>query len=352
MPMKRIRAVAPAGVLVCSMACYSPRTVVDDRGPLLAGGIVIAAIGDASFAWLAGGAEIAYVSSVPQFDADPRPELHAVRVADGATRQLDLEGPSFLTGLARSLDGSALYFVAEDRSSGVPRYTLREALAHKTLPVGDLSRSPLAVSSDARRVLYGTAVGQSVLDASGATFTVRCGAFGVLPIFSPSGGSLLCDAGGVPVMVDVAGGSARTMPATNSSSWRAVRWSASGPQAVALVAQVPGGESVHLVDVATGSERVLHQVVVQRDDALLDLAWAAISNDGSRVAFWETACLVSESLLSCSKTASWLKVVSVNSAQVALVASGAEVPGPIVFSDDGTRIAYAFGSALHARALR
>jgi hypothetical protein len=347
--MERICAIALATVLLGSLACYRPRSVVEDRGPLLASGIVIAAIGDASFAWLSGGSEIAYVADVLELNAAPRLELHAVRVADGVTRQLDPARPTLLTGLTRSLDGSALYIVAQDLSGAVPRYTVREALAHKTLPVEGVSPAPLAVSPDARRVFYRTATGPSVLDASGATFPVQaCGAFGVLPIFSPSGDSLLCDASASPVVVDVAGGSTRTLPATDSHSWRAVRWSTSGPQAVALTSKLEG-ESVHLVDLATGRDRVLHQV---DQDALLDFAWAAISNDGSRVAFWETACLAVESIFSCSKTAAWLKVVGVESAKVDLVASGADAPGPIAFSDDGTCVAYTFGNVLHARTLR
>ena len=232
--------------------------------------------------------------------------------------------------------------LVEDRGP-LPRYTLREALGHKDLPVGEvLPRSP-AASPDARRVLYWTVSGPSVLDSSAAILSASsCGSWSpVLPVFSPSGDQLLCG-GQPPILFTVADRSIQNLPDTHSFSWRAVRWNRTGAQAVVL--QV---DRVDLVTVATGKVRSLYA----SNRVSLDLAEAAISDDAGRVAFWETECLHSESLLECrpGPLESRLKVVEVSSGRAATVASGAAGPGPIAFSDDGLRVAYLFDAALHVR---
>ena len=330
-------------LLVGCANCSRPRAVVEDRGPLLLGDV--AASGAATFAWLSGGEEIGYVSAAS--------ELMAVRIADGARRQLDPARPCFQTDLARSRDGSALYFIAEDLAGGVPRYKLREALAHKEPSLGEIVAGNPAVSADARRVLYWTASGGAVLDASGAIFSAStCPASRVLPVLSASGDQLL-SGDERPFLITVTDGSMKALPDTQSSLWRAVHWDGSGPQAVALIAEAQG-ERVYLVDVANGEMRALYQP----DQGLLDLADAAISYDGRRVAFWETECLHADSLLSCQsgQTEARLKVVEVSSGRAETVASGGDSGGRIAFSDDGARVAYLFqaalGGALHVRPLK
>jgi hypothetical protein len=333
---------AAAVLLAALVSCSDGRAVVEDRGPLLAGDVAISS--SVAFVWLPGGAEIAYVSATS--------ELVAVRLADGASRQLDPAKPYFATGLARSGDGNALYFLAQDLSGAIPRFTLHEAFTHAEVGVGELVLGNPAVSPDGRRVLYWTTSGASVLDASGAIFFVpTCASFAILPVFSPAGDQLLCGFE-PPILVNVADGSTQALPENDSSLWRAVRWNGGGPQAVALIADARG-EHVDLVDVTSGEVRALYQPA----RSLLDFAEAAISADGRSVAFWETECLHSASLLSCEagQTEARLKVVDVSSGRAATVASSAAGPGPIAFSDDGTRIAYAFwagtAAALHVRAV-
>jgi len=331
-------------LLSCCASCEDRRqAVVEDRGPTVARDV--ASIGATTFAWLRGDAEIAYVSAGSQ--------LVAVRVADGTTRQLDPVRASYQTSLARSRDGSALYFVAEDISGPLPRYTLREAFTAKEVPVGEIANGPLAVSPDAHRVLYTGANGASVLDASGAIFAVSppCPGWPLPPIFSPSGDQLLC-VGEQAAFVNVADRSTETFAGTQLTVWRALRWEAPGPQAVAFAfAAVTGRELVQLIGISDGKTRDLYETDAE---TLLEVAHAAISNDGRRVAFWESECLRAASLLSCEpgKMEFRLKVVDVRSGRAATVASGAAGPGPILFSDDGTRVAYLFQSGwgeLHVR---
>lgn len=331
---------AVLGLIVCGASCSGQRSVLEDRGPLLAGDAAVS--GGATFAWLPAGEEIAYLSDASQ--------IVAVRIADGARRQLDPGRPYFVTDVVRSRDGSALYFIAQDLSNGVARYTLREALAHQELPLGEILPGNPAVSPDGRRVLYWTAAGASVRDASGAIFAASpCSASPVLPLFSPAGDQLLCghDA---PFLVNLPDGSTQTLPQSHPISWRAVLWDDAGPRAVALTPEV-GRERVDLVDVAGGEVHSLYET-----DGLLDLANAAISQDGHHVAFWETECLRADSILSCQagQTEARLKVVDVSSRRAATIASGAAWPGPIAFSDDGTRVAYLFQAGtgkLHVRPL-
>lgn len=332
--------------LCCCASCGDHRrAVVEDRGPTLARDV--ASMGATTFAWLRGDAEIAYVSAGSQ--------LVAVRVADGATRQLDPARASFQSVLARSRDGSALYFVAEDISGPLPRYTLREALAGKEAPVGEVMNGPLAVSPDAHRVLYPRANGASVLDVSGTIFAVPppCPGWPLVPVFSPSGDRLFC-VGDRAAFVNVTDGSTQTLPDTQPTLWRTAHWDAVGPEAVGFAfAAEPGRELVQLRDVAHGQTRDLYET---GDETLLELAHAAISNDGRRVAFWESQCLHAASWFSCEagKTEFRLKVVDVSSRRTATAASGAAGPGPISFSDDGTRIAYLFQAGwgeLHVRAV-
>jgi hypothetical protein len=94
------------------------------------------------------------------------------------------------------------------------------------------------------------------------------------------------------------------------------------------------------------------------NQGLLDagLGEAAISKDGRIVAFWETECLHAESILSCQagQNEARLRIVEVSSGRAKTVASGAGAPGSVVFSDDGTRIAYVFQAGhgeLHVRAV-
>lgn len=339
------RAAAFVALFCCASCGERRKTVVEDRGPMLAQDV--AGIGATTFAWLWGDAEIAYVSAGSQ--------LMAVRVADGTTRQLDPARASFQTGLARSRDGSALYFVAEDISGPVPRYTLREALGGKDAPVGEVMNGQLAVSPDAHRVLYPRANGASVLDASGTIFAVPlpCPGWPLGPVFSPSGDQLLC-VGEHATLVDVTGGSTQTLPETQPTLWRAAHWDAVRLQAVGFAfAAEPGHELVQLVDVAHGQTRDLYET---GGETLLEFAHAAISNDGRRVAFWESQCLHAASFFSCEtgKLEFRLKVVDVSSGRAATAASGADGPGPILFSDDGTRVAYLFQAGrgeLHVRSV-
>lgn len=331
------RHAAAFALLVSGASCGGPRAVVENRGPVLASDVGTSGV--SSFVWLSGGAEIAYVSAGAQ--------LVAVRVADGVRRQLDPATPYFPAGVARSPDESALYFIAYDPSAAVPRFTLREALAHRDVPVGEVTPISPSISSDARRVLYWTGGAGSVLDTSGVTVSVpTCTAWPVLPVFSPSGDQLLC-AGESPVLFMLADGSSRRLPDTDSSSWRALHWNGTGLQAVALAP-----ENVYLADAASGHRRALYEP----SQGLLDfgLGNAAISEDGRFVAFWETECLQPDSILSChaGQHEARLKVVEVASRRAQTVASGAGGPGPVVFSDDGTRIAYVFPAEygeLHVR---
>ena len=333
------RHAAAFALLVSEASCGGPRTVVENRGALLASDV--ATSGVSSFAWLSGGAEIAYVSAAAQ--------LVAVRLADGVRRQLDPATPYFAAGVARSPDASALYFIAYDPSAAVPRFTLREALAHSDVPVGEVTPISPSISPNARRVLYWTAGGGSVLDASGVTFSVpTCTAWPVQPVFSPSGDQLLC-AGESPVLFTLADGSSRGLPDADSFAWRALRWNGIEPQAVALLA-----ENVYLADAATGQRRTMYEP----KQGLLDygLGEAAISEDGRFVAFWETECLHADSIFSChaGHNEARLKVVEVVSGRAKTVASGADSPGPVVFSDDGALIAYVFQAGygeLHVRAV-
>lgn len=326
-------------LLVCVASCGGS-SVVEDRGPLVASDV--ASFGVSSFVWLSGGTEIAYVSSAAR--------LVAVRVADGVRRELDSATPYFAAGVTRSADQSALYFVAYDPSAAAPHYTLREALAHRDVPVGEVTPISPSVSADGRRLVYWTAGSVSVLDTSGATFQVPgCSSWPVLPVFSPSGDQLLC-AGEAPALFTLADGSARSLPDTDSSAWRALRWTGAGPQAVAF-----SSESVYLADAASGQRRPLYGASQRLLDA--GLANSAISADGRFVAFWETECLHAESMLSCQagQTEARLKVVEPATGRVRTVASGAAGPGPVVFSDDSARIAYAFQAGngeLHVRAVQ
>lgn len=339
------RAAAFIALSLCASCEGRRRAVVEDRGPTLTRDV--ASIGATTFAWLSGVAEVAYVSAGSQ--------LMAVRVADATTRQLDPARASFQTGLARSRDGSALYFVAEDISGPLPRYTLREALAGKEAPVAEVMNGALAVSVDAHRVLYPRTNGASVLDASGTIFAVSppCPGWPLVPVFSPTGDQLLC-VGEHAAFVNVTDGSTQTLPDTQPTLWRAVHWDAVGPQAVGFAfGAEPGRELVQLVDVIHGQTRELYEA---DDETLLEFAHAAISNDGRRVAFWESQCLHAASFFSCEagKLEFRLKVVDVSSRRAATVASGADGPGPILFSDDGTRIAYLFQAGwgeLHVRSV-
>lgn len=336
---KGFRGAATFVALYCCAGCDGrPAAAAEDRGPMLAADV--ASIGATTFAWLSGDAEIALVTSGSQ--------LVAVRVADGTRRQLDPARASSHSDLARSRDGTALYFVAEDLSGPQPRYTLREAFTGKQAPVGDVMNGMLAVSADAHRVLYSRANGASVLDVSGTVFPLPppCPGWPLRPAFSPSSDQLLCT-GEHAAFVQVTDGSTQTLPDTDPTLWRAIRWDASGPQAVGFGFSTDH-ELVQLLDVATAKARVLYET----DDGLLDLANAAISNDGRRVAFWETRCVHSESFLSCQQTEARLKVVDTSTGRAATVASGAAGPGPILFSDDGARIAYLFQAGwgeLHVR---
>jgi len=329
-------------VAACLLPCCTggPRQVLEDRGPKLAYDVV--GTGASIFAWLAGGAEIAYVSNTP--------ELIAVRVADGARRQLDAARPYFAANLARSQDAAALYFIAEDLSGPVSSFTVREALAHQTLPVGEVRGVDPAVSADGRRVLYWTASGvPSVADASGAILSASgCSPlYPVLPVFSPSADQLLCG-GEPPVLFNLADGSTQEVPDGSPGLWRAVRWRDGELQVVALAAEQLH-ERVYLLDLVRGGQHSLYDT----QEGLLDFAHAAISADGRQVAFWETECLHAQSFLSCEpgQTEARLKVVETASGQTRTVATGAGDPGQIAFADDGVRIAYVFGSGLHLRAL-
>jgi len=170
-------------------------------------------------------------------------------------------------------------------------------------------------------------------------------------VFSPLADHVLC-AGENPVVITLADASAQLMPTTDSFSWRAVCWNESGPQAVALLAELKH-ERVYLVDVVAAEMHALYEPT----EGLLDFSEAAISNDGRFVSFWETECLRSASLFSCEpgQSEARLKVVEVSSGRSVTVASGGDGPGPISFSDDGTQIAYLFvgaTGALHVRAFR
>jgi hypothetical protein len=337
------RAAAFLALAWCASCEDRGRAVVEDRGPTLARDV--ASVGTTTFAWLKGGAEIAYVSAGSQ--------LVAVRVDDGTRRQLDPARASYQTRLARSRDGSALFFVAEDISGPLPRYTLREALSGKEAPVGEVTNGTLAVSADAHRVLYSGANGLSVLDASGTIFAVPapCPGRALVPLFSPSGDQILC-VGEHAGFVNVADGSTQTFSDVDPTLWRALHWDAVGPKAVGF-ALGTNRELVQLVDVTPGEA---HDLYEPGDTTLLELGYAAISNDGRRVAFWESECLHAASLLSCEagKLEFRLKVVDVSSRRAATVASGADGPGPILFSDDGTRIAYLFQPSwgeLHVRSV-
>lgn len=334
------RAAAFLALSCCASCDDRRRAVVEDRGPALAGDV--SSMGRTSFAWLRGDAEIAYVSAGSQ--------LVAVRVAHRATRQLDPARASVQSGLARSRDGSALYFVAEDISGPLPRYRLREALAGKEAPVGDVVNGPLAVSTDAQRVLFRRANGAAVLDASGAIFAVSppCPGGPLVPVFSPGGDQLLC-AGEQAALVGVTEGSTQTLRDTQPGLWRAVHWDAAGLQAVGFAFSGDvSRELVQLVDVTQGQTHDLYET---GGETLLEFAHAAISNDGQRVAFWESQCLRAASFFSCEpgKLEFRLKLVDVSSRRAATVASGAGEPGPIFFSDDATRVAYLFHAELHVR---
>jgi len=332
------RRAAVVALLLSVASCGGPRTVVEDRGRVLVGDV--ATSGASTFAWLSGRAEVAYVSTASQ--------LVGVRIADGVRRQLDDATPYFAAGLTASPDGSALYFIAYDPAAA-PRFTLREAFAHKDVPVGEVTPASPSISPDGRRVLYWAAGAASVLDASGVSFSVpTCTGWPVPPVFSPSGDQLLC-AGESASVFTLADGSLRALPDTDSSAWRALRWNGTSAQAVALS---PG--SVYLTDAASAQRRALYTP----DQGLLDsgLGEAALSKDGRVVAFWETECLHAKSILSCEagQDEARLRIVEVASGRAKTVASGAAGPGPVAFSDDGTLIAYVFQAgqgALYVRAV-
>jgi len=323
----RRRRAAVVTLLLSVASCGGPRTVAEDRGRVLVGDV--ATSGASTFVWLSGGAEIAYVSTASQ--------LVGVRVADGLRRQLDDARPYSAAGLTASSDGSALYFIAYDPAAAVSRFTLREALAHKDVPVGEVTPTSPSVSADGRRVVYWAAGSASVLDASGVSFSVpTCTGWPVPPVFSPAGDQLLC-AGESASIFTLADGSLRALPDTDSSAWRALRWNGTSPQAVTL-----SPESVYVTDAASAQRRAVYTP----DQGLLDLGLgeAALSKDGRFVAFWETECLHAESLLSCQpgQNEARLRIVEVASGRAKTVASGAAGPGPVAFSDDGTLIAYVF----------
>src|SRR5207237_4789074 len=132
-------------------------------------------------------------------------------------------------------------------------FTLREALAHRDVVAGEVTPISPSISPDGRRVLYWAAGSASVLDASGVSFSVpTCSGWPLPPVFSPSGDQLLC-VGVSPMVFTLANGSLRMLSDPDSSAWRALRWTGTGPLAVDLSL-----DGVYLADAATGQRHALY----------------------------------------------------------------------------------------------
>src|SRR6266568_8179275 len=240
------------------------RRATEDRGPLLAKGV-----GGTNIVWTADGAEVVYVAST-----SGAPALQAVRVADGALRQLDVAVARPDLPLARSANGSALYYFTD---AGV----LREALSGKDeRATSPASWSVLATSADGHLVAYvavpgidGSPEAAALVDVDRATLSplTHCGPTWFR--FSPPGDAVLCADVGAPsnqpemvrdfVVVDLTTGDARERLAAlvgPQDAW----FGATGPKLAGLLDA--DGTAMAVNDLRAGTARVVYRLLPSSSD--------------------------------------------------------------------------------------
>ena len=366
MPSSRLRTRLVILIAACSSLGCS--RIFEDRGPLLAKD---AAAFAPNLVWTADGTEVVYVAESLVQGSMVR-TLHAVRVADGTVRQLDVAAPLPDPPLARAADGSALYYVTADG-------TLRDALSGK-----DVGRGPsfvsLMTSADGRLVGYwdrgATAPGAAfqgaafLLDVDRGTSTLLplCGSEALA--FSPSGDAVLCadvSTTGPPFIerfdvVDVATVTVREQfdPVVFPQD---VRWGSNGVQLAG--AQAGDAQAIAVNDLGTGTARVVYRLPPPSSDAVKKkdfpsgnrVSGATFSADGRQLAFWAAECHGGNFLEPeyCGTAQGSLIIVDLDTGSQRVVASGEATydggggAGPVAFSDDGALIAYRFRSEIHVR---
>jgi hypothetical protein len=358
MPSSPFVIVASVVAFTSAAGCKRP---VEDRGPLLAH--------DAdstmpNMVWRADGSEVVYVASDPSSGVRT---LRAVRVRDGSVRQFDAPAPAPYLPLARSADGSALYYFAADG-------TLREAFSVATVAtVQPSASSDLAASPDGRRVAFwdssltlpgASATGAAVLldVASGGRVPLESCSTGPY-VFSPSGDELVCAdrLGGAFDVVDLRTASVREQHAALVSPGRLL-WPDSGPLAIGLQRK----DAVGLQELATGAFTVVYRLPAATSSAVktkdfpdaIALVGVAASNDGRSSAAWVVECLERSfgEPEYCGSAQGSLVMVDNRTGAQEIVARGEATSdggggsGPIVFSDDGAQVTYRIGPELHMRA--
>jgi len=356
-----VRVAASVAVPLVGTSCvdfdgFDHGPVTEDRGPQLASN---ASSNDSTpVVWTVDGSELVYLASDPTSGVQ---SLVAVRLDSLEQRTLD-RAPSSGTALARSADGSALYFVglASDTAGDdtEPSYELREAISGRSIATESQPHGAvLVLSPDGRRLLYSAEQGDLVLDLEeGISLVTSCGVPGsneAGPVFSPAGDQLLCRSssdsnggGGELVTVDVATGDSQALtgvwPETDLAP-HAARWDADGVELAGWTRNPPG------IRIANPSTSWVFSMAGLNGGRATALGLYEYSPDGGMLAFWVTECLASEGFLSCSLTESRLTVLDLGTGVAQTVASGEPPVGTIAFSDDSHQIAYQYGADLHVR---
>lgn len=347
--MKHARPQAAVSILAAaSIACGAARSapqVPQDEGPSLTpAGEVVKSSGEVRLVWSADGTELFYTTPA---------DVKSVRLSDGFIRTLAAVN-GFLD-LELAPGGVALYVVSVP-ASGPPDVLVDLFSGHRfpDLPVGygiPHNVMQVAVSPDGRRIAFELDAGIGLYDlASGAVVSVPGCApaldFDPPPaVFSPTGAEILCrNPSGGPtgaLIVELASGSARAVEAGGY-----VRWGSDGLRTFEGCA--PSGRPMFCVrDVDAGSTRGLYAV-----DPMFLPGGAAWSPDGRAIALWELArCDDSPSFI-CWPVRARLQIIDVTSGNATVLASGTDIPGAMAFSPDSGRVAYVFGTMIHARSVR
>ncbi len=357
-----VRPGAWALVFAAASLLVACKATVEDRGPLLAQDATRTA---PNMLWTTDGSEVVYVALAQGSGAQT---LKAVRVADGATRQLDGAAPATYLPLARPANGSALYELTSDKM-------LRDAIAGKNIaPAQPFGSTALATSLDGRLILYwDVGVSASGTEGPGAAVLVDAGQDTATPlgfcaptwfVFSPSGNEALCTdrTTGAFDIFDLV---TKTIREQHSAlvSPQSVRWGSNGLQLAGALAGDEGAIAVN--DLVAGTARVVYRLPPPSSSAVKTkdfpggnaVSGATLAADGQQLALWEAECLGKNFAEPeyCGTAQGLLVLINLDTRSQRVVASGEATfdggggSGPIAFSDDGAQIAYRIGSEIHVR---
>ena len=322
-------------VVSCSCSC----SLSDNPPPVVGRAVAHDAYGSCftgdppRLAWPADGTEIFYVAVAKNATSQGPIEIHAAKADGSGTRVLAGQmGSTSYDLIAAPPDGSALY-CALDTGAGVYQASPAQKLWFGTRDIG-----AVAASSDDVHVA-GSWTGVSIYDASlGAILqpTLPAGFTWDLLDFSPAGDQLFVGSSGgaMGVILDLGGTLVGSLSLDiKQGAFTSVSWAPGGIRVLQAVTYNNGPNQIQ--NLTTGT--------VTSIDSRYGARCAAWSPDGTKVAFWDGVCPASGCDPTNSNIRSHLFVADTESGSETSIAEGTAIGyGQMVFSPDGTRIAYIF----------